>query len=633
VGYLWSDYWVVKLNSTGAIHAQNTIGGDQGDYLHDIQQTTDGGYILGGSSSSGISGDKTEAYLGRTDYWVVKINNLGEIEWQNTLGGVFYDQLISVSQTSDGGYILGGYSSSDISEDKTEDSRFEDYWIVKLDNAGNIEWQNTIEGNSLDNLTSVQQTIDGGYILGGYSTSGIQWDKTEANMGGSYSTDYWVIKLNSLGGIEWQNTIGGSSSDYLYSIEQTLDGGYILGGDSFSGISGDKTEASLGGTDYWIVKLNSTGAIVGQNTIGGSSYDYLRSIQQTADGGSILGGFSDSGISGDKTEASQGLTDYWVIKLNSLGGIEWQNTIGGSSSDNLYSIEQTLDGGYILGGNSNSGISGDKTEPNLGASYSGDYWVIKLYPDPIFCSLASTITPASPTTFCKPGSVTLNAPVDTGYTYQWKKNGVNISGATSATFNATKNGNYQVDIVNGTCSDISDSLLVTATPKPNATINNVDATNDICFDSSIELNATTGTGYTYQWRKDGVLIAGATTNIYSAMTAGDYSVKVTNTTGCTKTSAPYTIIETCKLGMLSDEITIYPNPNTGEFIIQLSRTDEENITFIQIKNMLGEDVYSVELNSDELSHSIKLDNFSDGMYFVEIHTSEGVVTKQVVVQR
>jgi hypothetical protein len=331
-----------------AIEWQNTIGGSNFDYLRSLQQTTDGGYILGGFSSSGISGDKTELLSGSYDYWVVKLNSSGTIEWQNTIGGGAGDYLATIQQTTDGGYIIGGYSYSGISVDKTEGSvGLGDYWVVKLNSSGTIEWQNTIGGSHDDQLRSIRQTTDGGYILGGYSTSGNSGDKTEASLG---VDDYWVVKLNSIGAIEWQNTIGGSGDDFLFPIQETTDGGYILGGYSNSGISGDKTEAFLGGiSDYWVVKLNSSGTIEWQNTIGGSSDDLLFSIQQTTDGGYILGGYSGSGISGDKTEASLGDYDYWVVKLNGSGAIEWQNTIGGNNNDFLISIEQTTDGGYIMG--------------------------------------------------------------------------------------------------------------------------------------------------------------------------------------------------------------------------------------------------------------------------------------------
>ena len=378
------DYWVVKLDRTGqTIEWQNTIGGNSIDKLESIEQTTDGGYILGGRSLSGISGDKTEANLGDRDYWIVKLNGKGKVVWQNTIGGNNGDHLASIQQTTDGGYILGGSSNSGISGDKTEANQGNwDYWVVKLDRTGQkTEWQNTIGGSSTDYLNTIQQTTDGGYILGGHSASGISGDKTETSKG---YYDYWIIKLNDKGKIVWQNTIGGTSMDELASIHQTTDGGYILGGRSLSGISGDKTEANLGDRDYWIVKLDDKGKIVWQNTIGGTSDDGLWSIQQTQERRYILGGRSLSGISGDKTERGQGWEDYWVVLLDGIGNIVWQNTIGGDREDYLYSVEQTTDRGYILGGRSNSGISGDKTEASQGAS---DYWVVKINAD--YCKSGS----------------------------------------------------------------------------------------------------------------------------------------------------------------------------------------------------------------------------------------------------
>ena len=288
------------------------------------------------------------------------------VENGNSIGGNDHDFLYSIKQTSDGGYILGGWSGSEISGDKIETNfigtAVYDYWVVKLDSTGNIQWQNTIGGGGHEELTSVQETVDGGYILGGYSNSGIGGDKTEACLG---ALDYWVLKLSSFGEIEWQNTIGGNSDDQLNSLQQTTDGGYILGGYSYSGIGGDKTEVLIDdtpfGTDYWVVKLNSSGNIEWQNTIGGTSRDYLYSILQSLDGGYLVGGSSQSGIGGDKIESNQGgeyTTDYWIVKLNFIGNIEWQNIIGGNGSDDLRSMFETIDGGYILGGNSSSWTSG-----------------------------------------------------------------------------------------------------------------------------------------------------------------------------------------------------------------------------------------------------------------------------------
>jgi PKD repeat protein len=459
---LYNDYWIVKLSVAGTIEWQNAIGGNQTDYLQSIQQTTDGGYILGGTSNSDISGDKTEPSQGNDDYWVVKLTATGAIEWQNTIGGSSIDRLKSIQQTTDGGYILGGYTASGISGDKTEALQGAyDYWIIKLTATGTIEWQNTIGGNNYDYLESIQQTTDGGYILGGYSASGISGDKTEASQG---YEDYWVIKLTTTGAIEWQNTIGGSSGDYLRSIQQTTDGGYILGGYSNSGISGDKTEANQGSFDYWVIKLAATGAIEWQNTIGGSSNDYLQSIQQTTDGGYILGGYTASGISGDKTEANQGSFDYWVVKLAATGNIQWQNTIGGSSVDYLSDIQQTTDGGYILGGYSQSGISGDKTETSQGYT---DYWVVKISgisTNPTIASftLATNNLPTnSPYTYLyNPTNFTNLSSNATSY--QWQIDGIPISTNTNLNYTFNTSGSHIVSLIasNEECSNMYSKTIV-----------------------------------------------------------------------------------------------------------------------------------------------------------------------------
>jgi hypothetical protein len=246
------------------IQWQNDIGGYDIEYFCGIQQTSDGGYIIGGRSNSDSTGDKTEDCIGDYDYWILKTDPLGNIQWQNTIGGNNVDRLFSIDQTRDGGYILGGMSGSDISGDKTENTwnGYEDYWVVKTDSSGNIQWQNTIGGNYTDFLMCIQQTSDGGYILGGHSNSDATGDKTENCWNFSY--DCWIVKIDSAGAIEWQNTIGGDYVDNLYSIIETRDGGYLLGGTSGSGASGDKTENSIGYSDYWIVKTSSTGAFNGR---------------------------------------------------------------------------------------------------------------------------------------------------------------------------------------------------------------------------------------------------------------------------------------------------------------------------------------------------------------------------------
>ncbi|MBC8045856.1 MAG: hypothetical protein H7Y00_03625, partial [Fimbriimonadaceae bacterium] len=524
-----ADYWIIKLDVSGNIQWQKTIGGSNNEDIYSLQQTPDNGYLLGGWSTSGISGDKTEANIGGADIWIVKLDSTGNIMWQNSIGGTGNDYINYIEPTPDNGYIVAANSNSGIGGDKTEiHYGFSDYWVIKLDSAGNMVWQNTIGGDKDDYLRSIKYTEDGGYFLGGYSMSTISGEKTASKIG---LYDYWIMKLDSLGNILWQKTIGGGVNDEITSMIETYDHNYILAGVSNSGITGNKTEASRGEYDYWIVKVDTAGNILWQKTIGGNEYDILLSIDKTSDCNYILGGYSESSISGEKTQPNSGLEDYWLIKIDESGNIIWQSTIGGSGSDYLWSLKNTFDGGYIAGGYSSSGISGDKSEANIGFT---DYWIIKLHLEEIICSVTSSITPADTTTFCVGGNVTLNAPVDSSYTYQWKKNGVNISGATSSSFTANNTGNYQVYISNGSCDDLSDSLLVVKNPKPASTITNLDATNDLCFDSSIKLKANGGLGYSWQWYKGATAISGAASAAYLATTIGNYKVKVTNSFGCFK---------------------------------------------------------------------------------------------------
>lgn len=367
------DYWILKLDASGTIEWQNTIGGDEEENLLSVIPTLDGGYMAAGSSASGISGDKTEGLIGITDIWVVKLDDTGTIEWQNTIGGTNTEDVGEIIQTSDGGYVLGATSGSDISGDKTEDSRgFVDFWIFKIDANGNMLWQKTMGGSELDACVAIVETSDGGFLAAGHSDSDISGDKTEDSNG---RTDFWVVKFNSVGQPDWQNTIGGADSEFMGAVIEDQSGAFVIAGDSNSDISGDKTENSQGGFDYWIVTLNPTGLVVYDETIGGSMADFLYDIVQDTDGDYLLGGVSESDASGDKTEDSNGEGDYWVLKIQPTGTIEWQNTIGGAEMDYLWAITLTTAGDVAIVGDSASDISGDKEEDSEGGF---DYWVVSL---------------------------------------------------------------------------------------------------------------------------------------------------------------------------------------------------------------------------------------------------------------
>ena len=390
------DIWVVKLNGAGVIQWERQLGGMGEDYGYSAQQTADGGYIILGSSRSSASGDVTDTNYGvypTRDLWVVKLDGSGTIQWQRLLGGTGTEVGRSVQQTTDGGYILLGYSSSSASGDVTginhdpagypdSDS---DWWLVKLDATGTILWQKLLGGRDGGRGTehgySVQQTTDGGFILVGCT------ERADGDVVGTYNgdySDYWVVKTDAAGTIEWQKLFGGDGYDVAFSVQQATDGGYILLGESTSGPSGNVTgpfhgEPDIYGdypADCWVLKLDSTGAIQWQRLLGGSGVDYGYSVQQTEDGGYVLLGSSCSSDSGDVTGTNpsiDGAADFWVVKLNAGGSTQWQRLLGGGGYEFGTAIRQTADGGYMVFGKSSTyDASGD-----VGGG-PGIHWLVKL---------------------------------------------------------------------------------------------------------------------------------------------------------------------------------------------------------------------------------------------------------------
>ncbi len=351
-------------NSTSQISSiqwQKSLGGSAYDYSKEIVHTSDGGFITAGYSES--TNGNVAFNHGGGDCWIVKSNSSGTIEWEKTYGGTGFDYAYSIEQTIDGGYIVAGYTESN-DGDITISKGAGDCWIIKLDVNGNIQWQKTIGGSLIDNSQCIKQTIDGGYIICGYSESS-DGDVT-SNKGNG---DCWIIKLDNLGAIVWTKTLGGSSYDFAQDIKQTADGGYILNGGTNS--SDIDVSTQKGNGDCWIVKLNNLGTIEWQKTYGGSNYDFAQSVDLTNDGGYILSGYSESN-DGDIT-SDHGAGDCWVLKLDYNGSIQWQKSLGSSGNDYAFCIKQLLTGGYILTGYSESN-DGDVT----GNHGNYDCWVVKL---------------------------------------------------------------------------------------------------------------------------------------------------------------------------------------------------------------------------------------------------------------
>lgn len=291
------------------------------------------------------------------------------LAWQKSIGGGQIDLGSSVISTFDSAYVVLAKTESNSGDIDSNHGGY-DFYIAKLSASGSILWKRSLGGSGYDMGSELRQTSDSGFIVVGYTTSG------DGNVGmnkGMY--DAWIIKLDKNGYIQWQKTYGGTKNDAALSAHQTFDGGYIVAGWSASN-DGDLL-SNKGDEDCWILKLNATGAIIWQQSLGGTSEDHFTSVIQTADSGYLAVGSVQSS-NGDIT-GHHGSSDIWVVKFTNSGSVTWKATLGGSDEEHCGehayagSVLQARDGGYVIGAYSNS-INGNVTGNH------GDYdaWIVKL---------------------------------------------------------------------------------------------------------------------------------------------------------------------------------------------------------------------------------------------------------------
>jgi len=379
VAVIGLSYNVFSQSQTNIIR-QKTIGGNEHDLLVKALKTNSGGYLLAGYSESGISGEKTEASRGDADIWLVKIDNNFAVSWQKTIGGNSADGPNDIVETADGGYLILASSISSISGDKTVNNYGNtDYWLLKTDSVGNILWQYTYGGTQLDWASSLVSLPNGNFALIGTSYSDSSGVKTENSKG---LTDIWMVVVDSLGQIVYDKTIGGNSFDEVYSEAfVNYKGELMIPATTESVLGGDVSSVPFGFNDYWLLSLNvSNGQILSETRYGGNAGERLSSTIML-NKYYYLVGISNSNISGVKSENNRSIDpsmhgDMWIIKTDSNGMIIWDKTIGGNYDEIVSSSVFSYDNQIILVCNSNSDISGEKTEPRIGNDY--DFWIVSI---------------------------------------------------------------------------------------------------------------------------------------------------------------------------------------------------------------------------------------------------------------
>ncbi|MFX1495580.1 MAG: hypothetical protein ACFFBZ_14950, partial [Promethearchaeota archaeon] len=302
-----SDFWLVKTTAQGTIEWSKAYGDPQPEVAYSLVQTGDGGFAIVGTTYSYNAGE--------FDLLLVKTDACGEIQWNRTYGGMKVDFPYSLIQTVDGGFAIAGSTDS-------YGNGGEDFWLVKTDSHGNMQWNRTYGGRLNDCAYSIMQTDDGGYALCGRSHSF-----------GPMGYNFWLIKTNDAGEMQWNGTYGGYLNDWARAMIQTKDGGYVLAG---------TTGQFFKDSNFMCVQVDQDGKLCWNRTYGGPEDEEAYSIIQTLDGGYAVAGYTKSFGVGDG--------NFWLVKIDSDGTAQWNKTYGGPNSDSAFCLAQAVDGAFIMAG-------------------------------------------------------------------------------------------------------------------------------------------------------------------------------------------------------------------------------------------------------------------------------------------
>jgi len=363
-------YKLEDLESVQQLAWVQNFGGSGNDSPRSIIQTLDGGFAVLGLTNS-TDGDLTRKSLNVNDYWLIKLDAEGVMQWQKNYGGSGDDQGQKVIQTSDGGYALTGFAQSD-DGDGSNNEGFHDNWILRLDASGNILWEKSFGFSGHDHSYDIVETSDGGLFFSGFL------DVTSSNGEGSTSKssgltrhgvgEFWGTKLDADGNLQWRKFFGGSNNDRSFGVINAYDGGFILAGASES--NDFDISNSKGSYDFWVVKVDKNGNFEWERSFGGTGIDQAQDIAKTADGNYILVGNTFSNDT--QVTENYGESDVWLVKMSATGELIWEKNYGGSGFDAAHSVSLTSNGGFIIAGNSRS------TDKDISENQGeNDFWMFK----------------------------------------------------------------------------------------------------------------------------------------------------------------------------------------------------------------------------------------------------------------
>ncbi len=508
----------LTFNLSSQITFQKTFEKDGGGNGFACLQTSDEGYIIGGYTAT----------FGSSDAYLIKTDVNGDTSWTKTFGGSGADAGWSIDQTSDGGYIIAGYSNS-------FGAGNDDVYLIKTDMNGDTVWTKTYGGTNNERGNYIKQTSDGGYIITGYTESF-----------GAGGQDLYVIKLGATGDSLWIKTFGGTMNDVGNSIIQTADGGYIVTGVSYS--------FGAGNGDVYLVKLDVNGDSLWTKAYGGTSLDYGYSVQQTSSGSYIVAGYTESFGAGNY--------DCYVFKIDVNGDTLWTKTYGGTSVDQGRDIQETSDNGFIVTGWTFSFGAGGADVFVIRTDTNGDTLWTKTIGGPLDDQARSVRETADDGYILTGGSASFGSSYNV---YLIKIDGTNYVG----------------------CNQSSPTTIVgaTLTQTSNTTTQ---------LENTITSVASTGT-----------IAASGAELMTVCESAGINSEKNVNF------------------------LSVFPNPSVGVFIVLFTSTIKNGQ--IEIINLLGENVYSENILNVS-SASINIEGISPGIYFVRFSDGDQFYCTKIILE-